>query len=137
MDKFFNNWLRRVSGLFLLIMNIVLFFIGIALAFSLFHQGWGIGALLFKNWSSDSFYDKFIEELILFFLYFEFLALIMKYFKHNFHFPLRYFLYIGITAIIRLIIVDHDSAGQTLMWSGAILILVISLAITNKYIKHD
>lgn len=46
---------------------------------------------------------------MVYFLYFEFIALIVKYFQSGFHFPLRYFVYIGITAIVRLIIVDHKS----------------------------
>ena len=38
------------------------------------------------------------------FLYFEFLTMIAKYYQSGLHFPLRYFIYIGIAAIIRLII---------------------------------
>ena len=77
------------------------------------------------------------EEIVVFFLYFEFVALIVKYFKNNYHFPLRYFIYIGITAIVRLIIVQHDNPYSVLIWSGAILLLVISLAIAEKFIKKN
>ncbi len=52
-----------------------------------------------------------VEGLVVYFLYFEFIALIVKYFESGFHFPLRYFVYIGITAIVRLIIVDHVVAA--------------------------
>ncbi|SUG57975.1 phosphate-starvation-inducible protein PsiE [Salmonella enterica subsp. diarizonae] len=52
---------------------------------------------------------ELVEGLVIYFLYFEFIALIVKYFKSGFHFPLRYFVYIGITAIVRLIIVDHKT----------------------------
>ena len=82
-------------------------------------------------------YQHFVEGILVFFLYFEFVALIVKYFKNNYHFPLRYFIYIGITAIIRLIIVQHDDPYSVLIWSGAILLLVISLAIAEKFIKKD
>lgn len=44
---------------------------------------------------------KLVEGLVVYFLYFEFIALIVKYFESGFHFPLRYFVYIGITAIVR------------------------------------
>ncbi len=64
-------------------------------------------------------------------LYFEFIALIIKYFKSNYHFPLRYFIYIGITALIRLIIVSHEEPMETLLYAGAILVLVIALYISN------
>ena len=35
-------------------------------------------------------------------------------------------MYIGITAMIRLIVVDHDDARQTLLYTFCILVLVIS-----------
>ncbi|MBE5100246.1 phosphate-starvation-inducible PsiE family protein, partial [Priestia aryabhattai] len=41
----------------------------------------------------------------------------------NYHFPLRYFLYIGITALIRLVIVEHDNPVNTLLHTCAILVL--------------
>ncbi|MFK9860118.1 phosphate-starvation-inducible PsiE family protein, partial [Klebsiella pneumoniae] len=45
---------------------------------------------------------------------------------------LRYFVYIGITAIVRLIIVDHESPLAVLIYSAAILILVITLWLCNS-----
>ena len=52
--------------------------------------------------------------------------------ESGFHFPLRYFVYIGITAIVRLIIVDHESPLAVLIYSAAILILVITLWLCNS-----
>ncbi|MED1204068.1 phosphate-starvation-inducible protein PsiE [Heyndrickxia acidicola] len=75
--------------------------------------------------------DKILERTLVFFLYFEFLSMIIKYFKEDYHFPLRYFLYIGITAMIRLIIVRHGNPLSTLLYTGAILVLVISYSILN------
>lgn len=78
---------------------------------------------------SDIHHKYLLQSILTFFLYFEFLAMIVKYFKENYHFPLRYFMYIGITATIRYIVVDHEDAIQTLYISGAILLLVMSYAI--------
>ncbi len=58
-------------------------------------------------------------------------VLIFKYFRSNYHFPLRYIIYIGITALIRLIIVSHEEPMETLLYAGAILVLVIALYISN------
>ena len=90
----------------------------------IFHEG-------AKFLAEQGNYQHFVEGILVFFLYFEFVALIVKYFKNNYHFPLRYFIYIGITVIIRLIIVQHDDAKSILIWAGA----VISLVIAEKYIK--
>lgn len=76
-------------------------------------------------------YHIFLERILVFFLYFEFVSMIIKYFKEDYHFPMRYFLYIGITAMIRLIIVNHDEAMQTLLYSLVVLTLIIGYFIMN------
>ncbi|OOF53173.1 MULTISPECIES: phosphate-starvation-inducible protein PsiE [Rodentibacter] len=69
------------------------------------------------------------EQAVMFFLYFGFIGLIVQYFKSGYHFPLRYFIYAGITAMLRLIIVSHENAVDTLLFAGAILIMVIALCL--------
>ncbi|WNS76291.1 phosphate-starvation-inducible protein PsiE [Bacillus sp. DTU_2020_1000418_1_SI_GHA_SEK_038] len=79
--------------------------------------------LIIENDSND--YKLFLANILIFFLYFEFISMIVKYFKENYHFPLRYFIYIGITAMLRLIIVDHENPLHTLIYSLVILVLII------------
>ncbi|WP_408063440.1 phosphate-starvation-inducible protein PsiE [Ureibacillus sp. GCM10028918] len=76
-------------------------------------------------------YTLILANILLFFLYFEFITMIVKYFKDDYHFPLRYFLYIGITAMVRLIIVDHEHPLDTLIFTLVILILIICYFIIN------
>lgn len=76
-------------------------------------------------------YHVFLESILVFFIYFEFISMIVKYFKENYHFPMRYFLYIGITAMIRLIIVNHEDPINTLINSLVILVLIIGYLIMN------
>ena len=133
MDKFAKN----ISNIFLWVMNLGLLIIGILLSFGLLIEAKEIFNEGMKFLTSQGSYQNFIEEIVVFFLYFEFVALIVKYFKNNYHFPLRYFIYIGITAIVRLIIVQHNNPYSVLIWSGAILLLVISLAIAEKFIKKN
>jgi len=133
MDKF----AKKISNIFLWVMNLGLLIIGILLSFGLLIEAKEILEEGLKFLTSKGSYQNFIEEILVFFLYFEFVALIVKYFKNNYHFPLRYFIYIGITAIVRLIIVQHDNPYSVLIWSGAILLLVISLAIAEKLIKKN
>ena len=76
-------------------------------------------------------YKYFLAKILVFFLYFEFITMIVKYFKEDYHFPLRYFMYIGITAMLRLIIVEHESAMDTLLFALVILILIIGYYIIN------
>ncbi|MGG0823816.1 phosphate-starvation-inducible protein PsiE [Paenibacillus turicensis] len=133
------NKLKKFQSLsFILqnLLNICLLVLAVALSILLISETWYIITSVFKTFpKTESSYD-IIAELLVFFLYFELIALIVKYFNSNFHFPLRYFIYIGITAIVRLIIVDHDVAINTFWWSMAILILVCSLFIANSRINR-
>ena len=85
--------------------------------------------ILFSTGKKD--YKLILANILIFFLYFEFITMIVKYFKEEYHFPLRYFMYIGITAMIRLIIVEHDHPMDTLIYSLVIFVLIISYYIIN------
>ena len=129
-------WIR-ISKLLLTIKNIALVGVGIALCIALINTLISLGFITWANIQGYSTYSLLIEELITFFLYFEFIALIVKYFKNNFHFPLNFFLYIGITAIVRLLIINHESSYDNLIWSVAIFVLVCSLVLVEKFIGHN
>jgi len=129
-------WIR-ISKVLLTIKNIALVGVGIALCIALINTLISLGFITWANIQGYSTYSLLIEELITFFLYFEFIALIVKYFKNNFHFPLNFFLYIGITAIVRLLIIDHESSYDNLIWSVAIFVLVCSLVLVEKFIGHN
>ena len=129
-------WIR-ISKLLLMIKNIALVGVGIALCIALINTLISLAYVTLANIQGYSTYSLLIEELITFFLYFEFIALIVKYFKNNFHFPLDFFLYTGITAIVRLLIIDHESSFDNLIWSIAIFVLVCSLVLVEKFIGHN
>ena len=129
-------WIR-ISKILLTIKNIALVGVAISLCIDLINTIISLGYITWANIQGYSTYSLVIEELITFFLYFEFIALIVKYFKNNFHFPLDFFLYIGITAIVRLLIIDHESAFDNLIWSLAIFVLVCSLVLVEKFIGHN
>ena len=131
-----NHILQNISTFFQWVLNITLFAIGIVLTVAVLNTAYHIVTLIPGLFTTDIAYTTFMEEIINFFLFFEFLSLVVKYFKNNFHFPLRYFIYIGITAIIRLIIVSHESSMDLFLWSSAILALVISLVLVVRYGKE-
>ena len=131
-----NHILKNISTFFQWVLNGTLFAIGIVLTVAVLNTAYYIVTLIPGLFSTDIAYTTFMEEIINFFLFFEFLSLVVKYFKNNFHFPLRYFIYIGITAIIRLIIVSHESSMDLFLWSSSILSLVISLVLVVRYGKE-
>ncbi|MBS0932247.1 phosphate-starvation-inducible protein PsiE [Providencia sp. JGM172] len=112
------------------VLNAGLIVLAAVLVFFLAKETFTMASLMFGGNQEAKAYEL-LEGIVIYFLYFEFIALIIKYFMSGYHFPLRYFIYIGITAIIRLIIVDHSDPMTTLLHAGAILVLVIALYIAN------
>ena len=112
------------------VLNLGLLCLGIILIVFLGKETLHLADVLFTPEPTSKY--RLVEGLVVYFLYFEFIALIVKYFQSGFHFPLRFFVYIGITAIVRLIIIDHESPMAVLIYSAAILILVITLWLCNS-----
>ncbi|HDS1154216.1 TPA: phosphate-starvation-inducible protein PsiE [Pluralibacter gergoviae] len=119
-----------ISTLLQIVLNLGLLCLAVILVVFLGKETMHLADVLFAPEKTSKF--ELVEGLVVYFLYFEFIALIVKYFQSGFHFPLRYFVYIGITAIVRLIIVDHQSPVDVLMYSGSILLLVVTLWICNS-----
>jgi protein PsiE len=112
------------------VLNLGLLCLGIILIVFLGKETLHLADVLFTPEPTSKY--RLVEGLVVYFLYFEFIALIVKYFQSGSTFPLRYFVYIGITAIVRLIIIDHESPMAVLIYSAAILILVITLWLCNS-----
>jgi protein PsiE len=110
-------------------LNISLIFLAIILSILLVKELIIFSHILIESGSDD--YKLFLDNILIFFLYFEFITMIVKYFKEEYHFPIRYFIYIGITAMIRIIIVDHEQPVNTMLYSLVILILIIGYFIMN------
>jgi protein PsiE len=105
--------MQRILNIFLLgLAAILMLFLG--------RETYHLALVLFVNNDESSSY-MLIEGIVIYFLYF----------ASGYHFPLRYFVYIGITAIIRFIIVDHKSPIDTLLYTAAILVLVVTLYLAN------
>ena len=118
-----------IPKLLQVILNIGITVLALALCVMLFMEMVDFVKFIMSGEKQD--YKYFLSNILVFFLYFEFITMIVKYFKEDYHFPLRYFMYIGITAMLRLIIVEHESAIDTLIFAVVILILIISYYIIN------
>lgn len=118
----FQNKIKWIPLILQIILNVSLVLLAGILSVLLVKELLVFFQMLLNNDRND--YKLFLANILIFFLYFEFISMIVKYFKENYHFPLRYFIYIGITAMIRLIIVDHDHPLNTLLYSIVILVLI-------------
>jgi protein PsiE len=70
-----------------------------------------------------------IEDILLLFIYLELGAMVGIYFKTN-HMPVRFLIYVAITALTRMLIADiqadHHPDQGILLISGAILVLALA-----------
>jgi protein PsiE len=125
----FLSILYFIPKIFQLFLNISLVFLGIILSILLVKELIIFIQILIGGGEND--YNLFLANILIFFLYFEFISMIVKYFKEEYHFPIRYFIYIGITAMVRIIIVDHEHPENAIFYAIIILILIIGYFILN------
>ena len=99
---------------------LALFAIGGAIVWSAVHAF--LGMAMAKGHAS-------IEDILLLFIYLELGAMVGIYFKTN-HMPVRFLIYVAITALTRLLIGDiqahHRPDWGVVMVSGAILLLAFA-----------
>ena len=75
-----------------------------------------------------------IADILLLFIYLELGAMVGIYFRTN-HMPLRFLLYIGVTALIRLLISDvshHNAPDMGILYvCGGVLLLSVSILVVR------
>jgi phosphate starvation-inducible membrane PsiE len=72
-----------------------------------------------------------IEDILLLFIYLELGAMVGIYFKTN-RMPVRFLIYVGVTALIRMLLVIHQPEYGILFISGAVLLLALA-ALVFRY----
>lgn len=104
---------------------IALFIIGCMIAWSAVHTI--IDILTVKQYAS-------IDDILLLFIYLELGAMVGIYFKTN-HMPVRFLIYIAITALTRLLISDiqhdHKADIDQVVLTGSMLILAIAILVVR------
>ncbi len=75
-----------------------------------------------------------VDDILLLFIYLELAAMVGIYFKTN-HMPIRFMIYVAITALTRLLISDishtHQPGWGVVMVSGAILLLALAILVVR------
>ena len=104
---------------------LALFIIGCMIAWSAVHTV--IEILTVKQYAS-------IDDILLLFIYLELGAMVGIYFKTN-HMPVRFLIYVAITALTRLLIADiqhnHKASMDLVITTGSILILAGAILVVR------
>ncbi|PLT34084.1 phosphate-starvation-inducible protein PsiE [Bacillus sp. V5-8f] len=114
---------NRIINGFQYILNGSLIILGLMLTLAMIRELWMI---VLEVTGTSLEVHNLLQEILVFFLYFAFLSTIVKYFREGYHFPIRYLLYIGITATLRFIIVNRDDPMDNFILSLVILVLMIA-----------
>ena len=125
LEKIIEKWTVPIGNLFVsLFHRIALFGIGGATVWS---AGVAFVGMIKTGLAS-------IEDLLLLFIYLEIGAMVGIYFKTN-HMPVRFLIYVAITAVTRLIIdlvnTKHEANMAILLMGLTILILAIANAVVR------
>ena len=125
LENIIEKWTVPIGNLFVsLFHRIALFGIGAATV-------WSAGVAFMGMVSKGS---ASIEDLLLLFIYLEIGAMVGIYFKTN-HMPVRFLIYVAITAVTRLIIdlvnTKHEADLPILYMGLTILILAIANAVVR------
>ena len=126
-----ESYLDRVgNGIVESFHYIALFIIGCMVIWSAGHTVWDI--LTIKQYAS-------IDDILLLFIYLELGAMVGIYFKTN-HMPVRFLIYIAITALTRLLISDiqhdHKADLDLVIITGSILILAAAILVVRYASWH-
>jgi len=82
-----------------------------------------------------------LKDILLLFIYLEVLAMVGVYFRTH-RLPVRFLVYIAITALTRILVVDVKTMTieQVIIFAGAILVLTLSVLVlkfgTARYPSH-
>ncbi|WP_239505896.1 phosphate-starvation-inducible PsiE family protein, partial [Proteus mirabilis] len=88
MRKSSEELLKCIATILQWVLNCGLLILAIVLVSFLIKETYVIASLLFNLAAEESSY-QLLEGILIYFLYFEFIALIVKYFLSGGHFPLR------------------------------------------------
>ncbi|MGX7052131.1 phosphate-starvation-inducible protein PsiE [Leuconostoc palmae] len=135
---------QRIANYFEYVLNIVIVIIGIVIFGFLLREIYHLANLLITVDDMRTHFTEITESTLAVFLFFEFMSLVREYFIKDAHISMESFLYIGVTALIRAILVYHDQTMKTLLLAASIFLLVIALTFyrffrekTKKISRHE
>lgn len=132
--KKFNELIEKFSRYLQLLTIVAMALLGICLIIVLFIELFTLYQRLFTA-NITSTYFEIIDDVIIFFLFFEFVAMIISALKHNGHISVNFLMSLGVTALLRGLIAAHGTSLAIILDSLAILILIIGMVILNRFIK--
>lgn len=122
---------KKISKLFEYLLDIAMFIIGLLMFGLLIKQMITVGQLiLLPNFTENL--PKITDAALMLFLFFEIIVIVKEYYVKDAHLSIETFLFVAITALVRVILLKHDNYVETLSLSFSVLILIVTLVFYRK-----
>ncbi|QSE76126.1 phosphate-starvation-inducible protein PsiE [Lactococcus taiwanensis] len=133
MKDYFEHFELKIVKLLSKISFLSLMIVGLVIVYFLFREVYALVLLTFQPDSSGHYYDV-LKSILSFFIFFEFLTLIITSLRNKGHVSLIFLLSLGITSLIRQLLTYHEQLGGVILIAVAILLLIIGVVILKKFI---
>lgn len=133
--KDFNKYVIKFARFLQSLLVIAIGLLGVLLIILLFRDLIPLFQLLLSPSIKES-NSAIMDEIIVFFLFFEFTTMIISALRHHGHTSVNFLMGLGVTAMIRGLITAHGDAWEIVAISASILMLIIAMVIFNKHMKN-
>jgi len=117
---------KKISKLFEHLLDIAMFIIGLLMFGLLAKQIIAVTQLiLLPNFTENL--SEITDASLMLFLFFEIIVIVKEYYVKDAHLSIETFLFVAITALVRIILLKHENYIETLSLSFSVLILIVTL----------
>lgn len=131
----YNRWADRLGDFIQIISLIGIAILGLTLLYFLFDELWTIVKLGMRPDTIDNYY-VLLEGIVTFFLFFEFIAMVVNILHNGGHVSVNFLLGLGITALVRGLLSNHSKPLDTLLIALAVLALVGSTILLTRFLHE-
>ncbi|QLL70761.1 phosphate-starvation-inducible protein PsiE [Lactobacillus sp. 3B(2020)] len=133
--KKFYQWADKIGALLQVLSLICISLLGLALIYFMVDEL--ITVVKISTVTTATNYYLLLEGVVTFFLFFEFVAMVINILRNGGHISVNFLLGLGITALVRWLITEHEKSLDDLIVSLAVLALVGSTILLAKFVHED
>lgn len=134
--KKFYGWADHLATFLQVISLVCIGLLGLSLIYFMVDELVAIVRLSTLPSTLDNYYIL-LEAVVTFFLFFEFIAMVINILRNGGHISVNFLIGLGITALIRWLIANHGKALDALLISLAVLALIGGTILLTKYLHEE
>lgn len=132
-SKLIQKYADKFAQLFSVLNFVVIILLGIVLLIQIAKEIIHLFQIALEPTTSDIY--LMIDKIIVFFLLFEFFMIVISSLKNNGHVSITLLMGLGLTALLRNLLIIHDDYKNLILNIVGILLLIVGMAI-YRYFVH-